>query len=723
MRKQFILENLDCAHCAMKMEEAARKVPGVEFISVNFLSMKLTLEAEDAVFDRTRKEVEAACRAVEPDVLILEEKFRISPDQKAQIWQIAIAFLLFLAAKILEEAGVLPSSPLWSVLPYLPSYLLAGYDVLRKAILGIFHGKVFDENFLMALATVGAFAAGEGSEGVMVMLLYCVGEFFQGVAVSKSRRGVAELMDIRPDSATRLARLPVVDIGVHFGQDQECLFAGETERRVKPENVPVDSLILVKPGEKVPLDGVIEEGNSFLDTVALTGESTPREVKTGDPVAAGCINMNGVLRVRTKKEFGESTVSKILSLIENATDGASKAERFMTRFARYYTPAVVILSLTLALIPPLMGGMWEFWLHQAVTCLVISCPCALVISVPLTFFSGIGSAGREGILIKSAESVERLAKADSCVFDKTGTLTQGVFAVTSIHPEVIGEEELLEIAAACEYYSDHPISLSLKAAFNHDIDKGRIGKIEETPGEGVSAVVDGEQYFVGNETLMKHHGVLTHPCEKCDHTGSLVHIAKQNQYLGHIVISDKLRPDAEKAILSLRRIGISEIALLSGDKQETADAIGKKLALEKIYGDLLPQDKYRLVEEMAKNAEKPLIFVGDGINDAPVLAKADLGIAMGGIGADAAVEAADVVIIDDKPSKVALACRIAKKTLGIVWQNIFFSVGIKLLVLIPNIFLGEESVPLWLAIFADVGVCLLAILNAARALHIRKEKS
>ncbi len=699
MRKQYKLENLDCAHCAMKIEEAAKKIPGVDNVSINFVSMKLTLEAKDNVFSSVYRKVEKAAREIEPEILIHQNKYEMTKDQTREVVTIILSVLLFILAKVGEE--ILSPSPLFSLLLFLPAYLISGFPVVKKAFLGMTRGKFFDENFLMTLATFGAFAIGESGEGVTVMLLYRIGEFFQELAVSKSRRNITELMDIRPDFAT--------------------LVENEIERKTDPEEVTVGSLIVVKPGEKIPLDGVVEKGSSFLDTTALTGESAPKEVKAGDAVHSGTVNMNGLLFIRTTKEFGESSVSKILDLVENAAGGKSKTERFISRFARYYTPVVVALALALIIVPPLMGGNFSLWAHKAITCLVISCPCALVISVPLTFFGGIGCAGREGILIKGADSLELLSRAKGCAFDKTGTLTKGNFEVTAIHPETMGEEELLEIAATCEHYSHHPISLSLKEAFNRDIDKGRIGKITEKPGKGVCAVVDGREYLVGNEALLLEAGIHIEPCDKCCHKGTVVHIGSGSTYLGHIVVSDTLRSDAKKAIRDLQKLNVSNISMLSGDEEEIALDVGKDLGIEKVYGSLLPQDKFELVKNLSGETEDPFLFIGDGINDAPVLSGADLGIAMGGIGADAAVEAADVVICDDKPSKVALAIRIARKTMAVVWQNIILSVGIKLFVLIPNIFLGEESVPLFLAIFADVGVCLLAILNATRTLTIKKK--
>lgn len=701
MRKQFVIENLDCAHCAMKMEEAAGKVDGVDFVSINFLSMKLTLEAEESRFSEVFAQVEKVCREIERDVKFYENKYRLTKDQTGDVVGIGICLILFLLANILNKT-LSPENQYLSSALFLPAYLVAGISVLRKAFFGLFHKKFFDENFLMALATFGAFAVGEGSEGVMVMLLYRIGEFLQDLAVAKSRKNVTELMDIRPDCAN--------------------LIEGDSVRIVKPEEVKVGEVILIKPGEKIPLDGTVVSGASFLDTAAITGESVPREVKVGDRVISGCINMNGPLTLRVEESFENSSVSKILQLIENAGGAKSSAEKLISRFAKVYTPFVVILALVIATLPPLFLGNCKIWLHKAITCLVISCPCALVISVPLTFFGGIGCCSSRGILVKGAQTLEKMAKSRLCAFDKTGTLTQGVFQVTAIHPEKIEEEALLEIAATCEHYSDHPISRSLKRHFSRDIDKSRIGKIQEIPGGGVMGEIDGKTYFVGNESFMSEAGITPPPCALCHHKGTIVHVAEEGEYLGHILISDRIRPDAKKAVENLKKAKVSQTLLLSGDDENVARRLGEEIGIDRAYGNLLPQDKLQLISKLqTENPGDVVIFVGDGINDTPVLSQADVGVAMGGIGADAALEAADVVLMDDKPSKIAQAIGIAKKTMGIVWQNIFLSIGVKLFVLIPNIFLGEESVPIALAIFADVGVCLIAILNAARALR-HKEK-
>lgn len=704
MRKRYYIQNLDCAHCAMKMEEAARRVEGVTDASIHFATAKLTLEAEDAVFDQAYQKVERICREIEPSVRFSEKSYRLSGEEKGELFRIVLSVFLFLAAKLLSSFGIIEEGGLLFLLSHLPSYLCAGWPVLKKAVLGLFHKKLFDENFLMAIASVAAFAIGEAGEGVLVMILYSVGEFFQSLAVAKSRRSITELMDIRPDRANL-----VEEDGI---------------RSVSPEQVSVGSVILVKPGEKVPLDGVVIEGASFLDTASLTGESLPREVRTGDTVISGCVNMNGPLTVKTSKSFSESSVSKILRLIEESSEKKSDAEQFITRFARYYTPAVVFLALALAILPPLFGASPSLWVHKAISCLVISCPCALVISVPLTFFGGIGCAGASGILIKGSDSLEALSKVGGCAFDKTGTLTRGEFAVTAIHPDWIAEKELLALASACEHYSNHPISLSLQAATRDEVDKARIGRVREISGEGVTAEIDSVEYFTGNELLMARAGVTITPCKKCaEHqNATVVHVAAKGKYLGHILISDVVREDAKETIEGLGRLGIRRIALVSGDRESAVREVADELGIADVHAELLPHEKAECVRRIkdALPKENTLVFVGDGINDAPVLAEADLGVAMGGIGADAAMEAADVVLMDDKPSKITRAIGIAKKTLSIVRQNILLSVGIKLFVLIPNIFLGEGAVPLWFAVFADVGVCILAVLNATRTLYYKK---
>ena len=608
--------------------------------------------------------------------------------QKKTLLRILISGVLLLAAVLLPAAG-------WVRLAcFLLPYAVIGWDVLWKAVRNIIRGQVFDENFLMSLATLCAFFIGEYPEAVFVMLFYQVGELFQSVAVGRSRRSIAALMDIRPDTA---------NLEVN-GQVEE----------VDPEEVQVGQVILIRPGERVPLDGVVVEGASALNTAALTGESLPREVLPGSDVISGCVNLNGVLRVQVTRPFEESTVSRILELVENAAGRKAKAEQFITKFARWYTPAVVIAAVALAILPPLFfGGLWSDWLGRACSFLVISCPCALVISVPLSFFGGIGGASRAGILVKGGNYLEVLADTQIVVFDKTGTLTKGVFNVTAIHPDQCDEDRLLEVAALAESYSDHPISRSLKEAYGKDIDNSRVTDVEEIAGHGVRAKVDGVEVCVGNDKLMESIGVAWHPCHR---VGTTVHVESQGVYLGHIVISDEVKEDAAQAIADLKAIGVRKTVMLTGDAQAVGEDVAQRLGLDEVHAQLLPADKVDRVEALLqeKTGKGKLAFVGDGINDAPVLSRADLGIAMGGLGSDAAIEAADVVLMDDKPSKIAVAIRVARKTLRIVRQNIVFALGVKLLVLA----LGAVGLAnMWEAVFADVGVSVIAILNAMRALR------
>ena len=576
---------------------------------------------------------------------------------------------------------------------FLIPYLVIGWDVLWRAVRNIAHGQVFDENFLMAIATVGAFFIGEYAEAVFVMLFYQVGELFQSYAVGKSRQSIAELMEIRPDYA-------------NVERD------GQVEQ-VDPDEVEVGETILIKAGERVPLDGVVLEGRSDLDTAALTGESLPREVQSGDDVISGCVNLTGLLKVRVTRAFEESTVSKILDLVENAGSKKARAENFITKFARYYTPAVVLAAVALAVLPPLLGVMaWSESLHRALIFLVISCPCALVISVPLSFFGGIGGASRAGVLVKGGAYLEVLSRTQIVVFDKTGTLTKGVFNVTAIHPEQCGEDRLLELAALAESWSEHPIARSLREAYGKEIDASRVADVEERSGRGVRAVVDGTEIFVGNDKLMDDIGVSWHPCHR---VGTTVHVASGGEYLGHIVISDEVKEDAARAVSDLKALGVARTVMLTGDAQAVGESVGKQLGLDEVHAQLLPADKVEWVEALLakKTGKGCLAFVGDGINDAPVLSRADVGIAMGGLGSDAAIEAADVVLMDDKPSKIAVAIRIAQKTLVIVRQNIAFALGVKALVLVLGA-LGQAN--MWEAVFADVGVSVIAILNAMRAM-------
>lgn len=606
------------------------------------------------------------------------------------------------SAVLLVAAVLIPYEGPWRFVLFLPAYFVIGWDVLWKAARNIAHGQVFDENFLMALATVGAFCTGFFGEGqypeaVFVMLFYQVGELFQGYAVGKSRKSIASLMDIRPDYANveRDGQLTQVD----------------------PEEVAVGDTITVKAGERVPLDGVVLEGQSMVNTSALTGESVPRQVQPGDDVISGCVNQSGLLRVRVTKPFGESTVQKILDLVENSSSKKAKAENFITKFARYYTPIVVFCALALALVPPLFVGDWVGWVQKALIFLVVSCPCALVISVPLSFFGGIGGASRQGILVKGGNYLEVLANTEIVVFDKTGTLTKGVFNVTAIHPEEYSESGLLEMAALAESYSDHPISRSLKEAWGKEVDASRVGEVEELSGRGVRARVDGKTVCAGNDKLMEDIGVKWHPCH---HVGTTVHVAVEGKYIGHIVISDEVKPDAKEAIAALKAQGVKKTVMLTGDAKAVGESVAKDLGLDEAYTQLLPGDKVDRVEALLseKSPKGKLAFVGDGINDAPVLSRADIGIAMGALGSDAAIEAADIVLMDDKPSKIAKAMEISQRTLRIVRQNIVFALAVKLLVLALTPF-GIAN--MWEAVFADVGVMVIAILNASRALQAGKK--
>lgn len=606
------------------------------------------------------------------------------------------------SAVLLVAAVLIPYEGPWRFVLFLPAYFVIGWDVLWKAARNIAHGQVFDENFLMALATVGAFCTGffgegEYPEAVFVMLFYQVGELFQGYAVGKSRKSIASLMDIRPDYANveRDGQLTQVD----------------------PEEVAVGDTITVKAGERVPLDGVVLEGQSMVNTSALTGESVPRQVQPGDDVISGCVNQSGLLRVRVTKPFGESTVQKILDLVENSSSKKAKAENFITKFARYYTPIVVFCALALALVPPLFVGDWVGWVQKALIFLVVSCPCALVISVPLSFFGGIGGASRQGILVKGGNYLEVLANTEIVVFDKTGTLTKGVFNVTAIHPEEYSESGLLEMAALAESYSDHPISRSLKEAWGQELDASRVGEVEELSGRGVRAQVDGKTVCAGNDKLMEDIGVKWRPCH---HVGTTVHVAVEGKYTGHIVISDEVKPDAKEAIAALKAQGVKKTVMLTGDAKAVGESVAKDLGLDEAYTQLLPGDKVDRVEALLsqKSPKGKLAFVGDGINDAPVLSRADIGIAMGALGSDAAIEAADIVLMDDKPSKIAKAMEISQRTLRIVRQNIVFALAVKLLVLALTPF-GIAN--MWEAVFADVGVMVIAILNASRALQAGKK--
>ena len=609
-----------------------------------------------------------------------------------RLWRIIIG------AAVLATAVLLSLNNEWlQIALFIISYIIVGGDVVKRAVKNIFKGQVFDENFLMSIATIGAFFIGEYPEGVAVMLFYQVGELFQSYAVGKSRKSIASLMDIRPDYAN--------------------VKKGDELVKVDPDEVQIGDIIVIKAGEKIPLDGKVIEGSSMIDTSALTGESVPREVEVGSDILSGCININGVITAEVTKEFGESTVSKILDLVENASSKKSNSEQFITKFARYYTPVVVIIAVFLAIIPPLVidGATFSDWIYRALAFLVVSCPCALVISIPLSFFGGIGGASKKGVLVKGSNYLEALAETEIVVFDKTGTLTKGVFNVQEIHPEGVSKEELLELTAHAESYSNHPISLSLKRAYSKEIDNGRISDVEEISGHGVIATVDGKKVMAGNIKLMK---MMDIPYFKGELIGTIVHVAVNNKYIGYIVISDEVKEDSAQAIKELKAANIKQTVMLTGDNKSIGSKVAKDLGLDKVYAELLPADKVEKLEELfsQKSKKGKLAFVGDGINDAPVLARADIGIAMGGLGSDAAIEASDVVIMTDEPSKIATTMKISKKTLKIAHQNIVFAIGIKIIVLILSAF-GITT--MWAAIFADVGVTIIAVLYAFRALNVK----
>lgn len=624
-------------------------------------------------------------------------KYKLTKKQKKMTIRIIIAIALLAVIAVTLRFIELPW---WAELVlYAIPYVIAGYDVLKTAFINLIHGQIFDEKFLMMVATIGAFGTGEYPEASFVMLFYQVGELFQSIAVGRSRKSIAKLMDIRPDSATVI-------------RDGE-------EIEVSPEDVEVGETIIVKPGEKIPLDGVIIEGESSVNQAALTGESAPVDKAFSDNVISGTLNLTGVIKVRTTSTFGQSTVSKILELVENASDKKAKVENFITKFARYYTPAVVIAALLLAVIPPLFLGIenweiWKAWLTRACVFLVVSCPCALVVSVPLSFFGGIGGASKDGILIKGAGYMEVLSKIDTVVFDKTGTLTKGVFEVDDVHPNIVSVAELKDIAACCESFSSHPVAQSIVRAHEGHIDKSLIGDVNEIAGKGVKAVVDGKTYYCGNGQLMDMCGAKWHDCHL---TGTIIHVAREAdgdvEYLGHIIINDQIKDDSASAIKELKNAGVKRLVMLTGDKKSVAENVAEKLGLTGFFAELLPADKVAKVEELLSTGKGRLAFVGDGINDAPVLMRADCGIAMGAMGSDAAIESADVVLMDDKPSKIADAMKIARKTMRIVWENIIFALGVKAVILILGAF-GIAN--MWIAVFGDVGVLIIAILNAMRCM-------
>ena len=704
MKKTYSLDQLDCAACAAKMEEAASQVPGVEELRINFLTKTMSLTASEDHFEQVAQNVMAACQRVEPECRVCEVKQDTAAhhdhghahghdheegEEHHSLGLIGVGAVLFVAGLLLPEG-------LWRWAALIAAYVVAGGEVLLRAAKNILRGQVFDENFLMAVASLGAMLMGEATEAVAVMLFYQIGEWFQDRAVDKSRASIAQLMDIRPNHANHVLADGSVEV-------------------VPPQSLKAGDILLVKPGERIPLDGIILEGTSTLNTSALTGESIPRDVAEGDTVLSGCVNQTGVLRLRATGAYESSTVARILRLVEDSGERKASTERFITRFARWYTPAVCLAALLLALVPPLFVGEWTEWIKRALTFLVISCPCALVISVPLTFFGGVGGASRRGVLIKGANYLEQLAKTDIAVFDKTGTLTRGTFEVTAIHPNQITEEELLELAALAESYSDHPISASLRAAWNRALDKNRVTDVQEIAGRGIHALVDGRSVYAGNERLMADVHVESRPCHR---QGTIVHVALDGVYMGHIVIADRVKEGSAEAIAELKALGVARTVMLTGDQSAVAQSVAKELGVDEVHAELLPGDKVEQVERLMK--QKPegamLAFVGDGINDAPVLRRADLGIAMGGVGSDAAIEAADIVLMDDDPRKLPCAIRIARHTLRIANQNIIFALSVKAIILVMGA-MGLAN--MWLAVFADVGVSFLAILNAMRAMRAK----
>lgn len=703
LRKEILLEGLCCGNCAAKIERESNNIDGVKSAMVDFIATKLTLEIQDsskqnAIIDK----VKSIVNRIEPDVkvVILDGKDKASKSKteeaeeesnKSEILRFVIGAAIFGIATAIKFSNSI------ELLLYLISYVLVGGEVILGALRNIRRGQVFDENFLMGIATIGAFAIGEYPEGVAVMLFYQIGEMFQDMAVNRSRKSISALMDIRPD----FANLKVED----------------DIKKVEPEEVRIGDIIIVKPGEKVPLDGKIIEGNSMVDTAALTGESVPREVGAGDSILSGVINKNGLLTIKVDKEFGDSTVAKILDLVQNASSKKAPTENFITKFARYYTPAVVFAALALAVIPPLVieGADFSQWIYRALAFLVVSCPCALVVSIPLGFFGGIGGASKNGILVKGGNYLEALNNVEMVVFDKTGTLTKGIFIVTEIKPENnISKEELIACAAYAENYSNHPIATSILRAYGEEIIQDKIKDYEEISGHGVKVILEGKEVLAGNYKLMDNENIAYKEVETI---GTVVHLAIEKKYAGYIIISDEVKEDSAKAIKALKAIGVKKNVMLTGDNKTVGIKIAKELDLDEVHSELLPDQKVEKLELLfkEKSAKGKIIFVGDGINDAPVLARADIGIAMGGVGSDAAIEAADVVIMTDEPSKIAIAIKIAKKTRSIVMQNIVFALGIKIIIL-GLVAFGAGT--MWEAVFGDVGVALLAVLNAMRAMKV-----
>lgn len=704
-KKVFMLNGLDCANCAAKIETEIKNIEGIKFASVDYVSKRLTWEAESNTnVPMLVEKIESIVKKIEPDVKIalvknpskskMEEKDDDDEEgHKKEIVELVIGGTLFVVGLIFKFQN-------WLELTiFLISYIIVGRKVVLSAIKGIVRGQVFSEHFLMSVATIGAFFVGEYPEGVAVMLFYLVGELFEDMAVDNSRKSISELMDIRPDYAN--------------------LQVGEELKKVSPDEVNIGNKIVVKPGEKIPLDGKVIEGTSMVDTAALTGESVPRELKPGSDALSGFVNKNGVLTIEVTKGFGESTVSKILDLVQNASNKKAPTEKFITKFARYYTPVVVFGALALAIIPPLVipGASFSDWIYRGLVFLVVSCPCALVLSIPLGFLGGIGGASKKGILVKGGNYLEALNNVEAVVFDKTGTLTKGVFKVTkAISENGYTEDELIKYAAYAESYSNHPIALSIIAAYHAEIDKYKIENYQEIAGHGIKVNVNGKEVLVGNTKLMISENIQY---TDVDTLGTVVHVAIDKKYAGSIIISDEVKEDSAKTIKELKALGVRKTVMLTGDLKKVADNIGKELGLDKVYSELLPADKVEKVEslEAQKSHKGKIVFVGDGINDAPVLARADIGIAMGGLGSDAAIEAADVVIMTDEPHKVASAIKIAKRTRNIVSQNIVFALGVKAIFLVLGA-LGLAS--MWAAVFADMGVALIAVVNAMRALNTKK---
>lgn len=711
MKRELLLEGLDCSNCAMKIEDGVKKIDGVSACSVNFVTKMLSIETEKGLIDSVISEAKSRIKQLEPNIKIhdqtnehhiqnrkTDDKREHSRNRENNTTRIML-IRIGISAILTGISLVAPMIAWQKLIIYLLAYVIIGGDILLKAMRNILRGRVFDENFLMSVATIGAFAIQEYPEGVAVMLFYQIGELFQKIAVNRSRQSIRSLMDIRPDYAN--------------------VVIGNETRRVSPEEVSIGETIIVKPGEKVPLDGKVVEGKSMVDTSALTGESVPRGVEPGSEVLSGFINKNGLLTVEVTKSFGESTVSKILDLVQNASSKKAPTENFISKFARYYTPFVVVVALLLALVPPLVisGATFSEWIYRALVFLVISCPCALVVSIPLGFFGGIGASSRSGILVKGGNYLEALNDVRYVVFDKTGTLTKGAFKVTSIQPAgLITKEQLLEYASMAEVHSSHPIAESIRAAYGKEVTKGKIEGYNEISGHGIQVSVDGKELLVGNAKLMKKENI---PFKQHDESGTIVHMAIDKEYVGYLVISDEVKEDSKRAIDALKDLGIKKTVMLTGDSWSSGEAVARILGLDEVHAELLPQQKVDEIEklEKQKSPKEKIVFVGDGINDTPVLAKADVGVAMGGLGSDAAIEAADIVIMTDEPSKLPAAIRIAKRTRRIVWQNIIFALGIKAIFLLLGAF-GIAT--MWEAVFSDVGVTLIAVLNAMRVLRVRE---